>query len=55
MVIFPNDYPRLPPIGFYLPDDLPISARRSLLQVCGAWRIQCTDPGRLEMVLRLHP
>jgi hypothetical protein len=25
MVIFPNDYPRLPPIGFYLPDDLPMA------------------------------
>ena len=25
MVIFPRDYPRLPPIGFYLPDDLPMA------------------------------
>lgn len=25
MVLFPGDYPRLPPIGFYMPDDLPMA------------------------------
>lgn len=25
MIVFPREYPALPPVGFYLPDDLPMS------------------------------
>jgi hypothetical protein len=25
MVVFPSEYPRLPPVGFYMPDELPMA------------------------------
>lgn len=42
MVIFPTEYPVLPPVGFYLKEDIPLSVNGHLYQQ--AYHEACSDP-----------
>jgi hypothetical protein len=42
MVVFPTEYPELPPVGFYLKADIPLSVNGHLYQT--AYHEACSDP-----------
>ena len=42
LVVFPTEYPELPPVGFYLKEDIPLSVNGHLYQ--SAYHEACSDP-----------
>ncbi len=42
LIIFPTEYPELPPVGFYLKEDIPLSVNGHLYQT--AYHDACSDP-----------
>lgn len=42
LVVFPTEYPGLPPVGFYLREDIPLSINGHLYQ--SAYHDACSDP-----------
>jgi len=42
LIIFPTEYPELPPVGFYLKEDIPLSVNGHLYQA--AYHEACSDP-----------
>jgi len=42
LIIFPTEYPELPPVGFYLKEDIPLSANGHLYQ--RVYHEACSDP-----------
>ena len=42
LIIFPTEYPELPPVGFYLKEDIPLSVNGHLYQ--RAYHEACSDP-----------
>ncbi len=42
LIIFPTEYPELPPVGFYLKEDIPLSVNGHLYQ--SAYHEACSDP-----------
>ena len=42
LVIFPTEYPELPPVGFYLKEDIPLSVNGHLYQT--TYHDACSDP-----------
>jgi hypothetical protein len=42
LIIFPTEYPALPPVGFYLKEDIPLSVNGHLYQ--SAYHDACSDP-----------
>ncbi len=42
LVVFPTEYPELPPVGFYLKEDIPLSVNGHLYQT--AYHEACSDP-----------
>ncbi|GAC1697793.1 MAG: hypothetical protein PVS3B3_23460 [Ktedonobacteraceae bacterium] len=42
LIIFPTEYPEVPPVGFYLKEDIPLSVNGHLYQT--AYHEACSDP-----------
>ena len=42
LIIFPTEYPELPPVGFYLKEEIPLSVNGHLYQ--SAYHEACSDP-----------
>ncbi len=42
LIIFPTEYPELPPVGFYLKEEIPLSVNGHLYQT--AYHDACSDP-----------
>lgn len=42
LIVFPTEYPELPPVGFYLKEDIPLSVNGHLYQ--SAYQEACHDP-----------
>ncbi len=42
LIIFPTEYPELPPVGFYLKEEIPLSVNGHLYQT--AYHEACSDP-----------
>ena len=42
LIVFPTEYPELPPVGFYLKEDIPLSVNGHLYQ--SAYHEACSDP-----------
>jgi len=42
LIVFPTEYPVLPPVGFYLKQDIPLSVNGHLYQ--SAYHEACSDP-----------
>ena len=42
LIVFPTEYPELPPVGFYLKEDIPLSVNGHLYQ--SSYHEACSDP-----------
>jgi hypothetical protein len=42
LIVFPTEYPELPPVGFYLKEEIPLSVNGHLYQ--SAYHEACSDP-----------